>query len=95
MRLRARRHNKIAAAFDSRRLSTLVGLLVIVIGSISAATVANGFAGYASEIKRLFETIQLMGLTPAEYNAAAAMLLSEITPSGMTVEQVRAQIEGR
>jgi amino acid transporter len=40
----------VAVAFSSKLLSTIVGLLVILIGSISAATVANGFAGYATDL---------------------------------------------
>jgi APA family basic amino acid/polyamine antiporter len=33
-------------AFHRRRLSLLMGLLVILIGTVSAATIANGFVGY-------------------------------------------------
>ena len=40
----------VAIAFGSELLSTSVGLLVILIGSISAAAVANGFAGYAADL---------------------------------------------
>ena len=36
----------IMEAFHRRRLSLLMGLLVILIGTVSAATIANGFVGY-------------------------------------------------
>ncbi len=36
----------VLAAFDSKTLSALVGLAVIVIGTVSASTMVKGFAGY-------------------------------------------------
>jgi amino acid transporter len=36
--------------FRSTRLGTAVGLLVVAAGAVSAAAIANGFAGYTSEI---------------------------------------------
>jgi amino acid transporter len=36
-------------AFGSARLSVLVGLLVVLAGSVSAAAISNGFAGYFQE----------------------------------------------
>src|SRR5512141_3286603 len=43
----------VRAAFQSRLLSTLTGLLVIVVNVIAAATVTLGSAGYISEFVEL------------------------------------------
>ena len=40
----------VGEAFGNARLGTLVGLLVVLAGSVSAATISNGFAGYMNEL---------------------------------------------
>ncbi len=45
------------AAFSSRKLSALVGLVVILIGSVSAATMVKGFAAYFSSMAEAHEII--------------------------------------
>lgn len=45
------------AAFSSRKLSALVGLVVVIIGSVSAATMVKGFAAYFSSMVDTHEII--------------------------------------
>jgi len=40
----------VGEAFGNARLGTLVGCLVVLAGSVSAATISNGFAGYMNEL---------------------------------------------
>jgi amino acid transporter len=48
------------AAFSSRTISALVGIVVIVIGSVSAATMVKGFAAYFSSIINSQEIIVII-----------------------------------
>jgi amino acid transporter len=66
----------VRAGFRSRRLSTLVGLLVAAIGCLSAATVARGFAGYLSALVPVEPWIAIVGLV-AVLGAIAAWGINE------------------
>ncbi len=46
----------------SLRLATVVGLLVVLAGTVSAATIANGFAGYLLDAVAVPRTAALLGL---------------------------------
>ena len=45
------------AAFESKWISVLIGLSVVLIGTVSAATMVRGFAGYFIELVSIQETI--------------------------------------
>ena len=45
------------AAFESKWISVLIGLSVVLIGTVSAATMVKGFAGYFIELVSMQETI--------------------------------------
>jgi amino acid transporter len=51
----------VAAAFGSRFFSAVIGLSVISIGAVSAATVVDGFAGYAGEVIPLSAPMLVLG----------------------------------
>ncbi len=48
--------------FGSQSLSVLVGLLVVVAGSVSAAAIANGFVGYVGEVLMLPRAVSILAL---------------------------------
>jgi amino acid transporter len=48
--------------FRSQSLSVLVGLLVVVAGSVSAAAIANGFVGYIGEVLLLPRAVSILAL---------------------------------
>ncbi len=50
-------------AFQRRHLSTVVGLLVVISGIVSAATIVNGAVGYVQEIVALDRVVIVVGLT--------------------------------
>lgn len=50
------------AAFNSRFISRLVGLSVVLIGTVSASTMTKGFAGYFSELTSTPENLIIIGL---------------------------------
>jgi APA family basic amino acid/polyamine antiporter len=52
----------VASGLGLPRLGTAVGLLVVLAGSVSAATVTNGFVGYASELVALPRALGILGL---------------------------------
>jgi amino acid transporter len=49
-------------AFGNARFGTLVGLLVCLAGSVSAATISNGFAGYMNELLPAPNWVLLLGI---------------------------------
>ncbi len=50
------------AAFNSKFISTLVGLSVVLIGTVSASTMVKGFAGYFSVLSNSPESLIITGL---------------------------------
>lgn len=50
------------AAFRSKQISALVGLSVIIIGTVSASTMAKGFAGYFYALVQIPEVIIILGV---------------------------------
>ena len=48
-------------AFGSRAFSTLIGLLVVSVGCVACATLANGFVGYATSLFSLPPWILIVG----------------------------------
>lgn len=50
------------AAFNSRFISILVGLSVVLIGTVSASTMVKGFAGYFSELSAVPENVSIIAL---------------------------------
>lgn len=50
------------AAFNSRYISILVGLSVVLIGTVSASTMVKGFAGYFAELSPTPESLIIVGL---------------------------------
>ena len=50
------------AAFNSQFISALVGLSVVLIGTVSASTMVNGFAGYFSELVSAPENLIIISL---------------------------------
>ncbi len=52
-------------AFGSRAFSTLIGLLVVSVGCVACATLANGFVGYATSLFSLPPLILIVGFVGA------------------------------
>jgi basic amino acid/polyamine antiporter, APA family len=50
-------------AFKTRRLSTIVGLMLVAAGTISTATLLKGFAGYFSQIMPLPAWVSIVGMS--------------------------------
>jgi basic amino acid/polyamine antiporter, APA family len=79
----------VRAAFQSRLLATLTGLLVIVVNVIASATVALGSAGYISqfvEVPRVLVVVLVVGLLGAV--AAWGVLESVLLASLFTLIEV-------
>ena len=51
------------AAFNSRIFSALTGLAVVLVGSVSAATMVKGFAGYLAAIVPIPEIVAILSIT--------------------------------
>ena len=50
----------VLAAFDSRTFSAMVGIAVIIIGTVSAATMVRGFAGYFLSLIEMSEIVLII-----------------------------------
>ena len=50
------------AAFNSRSVSVLVGLAVVLIGTVSAATMIKGFSGYFTSLFQISDHIVILGV---------------------------------
>ncbi len=70
-------------AFDAPRLAKWVGLLVVLAGSVSAATVANGFAGYLSELVVVPKFISITGMITILTLVAIAGIGESMIVAGM------------
>lgn len=79
----------VGAGFGSTRLARLVGLMVIVVGIISAAAIAKGSAGYVREFVDL-PALFIVALVVTMMGAVAAwgILQSVLLASAMTVIEV-------
>ena len=78
----------------SRPLSTFVGLLVVLVGSVSCATLANGFAGYANDLVALPDWLLIVCVIAAlgalavwgiSQSVAVAALITVIEVGGLVV----------
>lgn len=79
----------VSAAFGSRRLSLLVGLLVMLVGIVSAATVANGFAGYARDVLPLSRDALILGFIVGVAAVAAwGVRESFLVAAGITIAEM-------
>ena len=50
------------AAFNARKLSVIVGLAIVLVGTISAATMVKGFAGYFIALFQIPELVVILGI---------------------------------
>ena len=65
--------------FGLRSLATIVGLLLVVAGCISAAAIAHGFIGYLNELIPVSSSLGLVLLVIALFSIAAWGILQSVT----------------
>ena len=65
--------------FGVRSLATVVGLLLVVAGCVSAAAIAHGFVGYLNELVPVSSSLGLVLLVCALFSIAAWGILQSVT----------------
>jgi len=73
----------VAVAFGSRRLALLIGMLVVAAGCVSAAAIANGFAGYVTALAAWDRTVAIVAVVGLLGAIAAWGILESVAAAAL------------